>query len=309
MAQAERIFGVREVTRLLGLTPKRAAQLRRLGVLNAGGGCTFRALVAIRAASALLDSGATVRQIRQALDALRRQEPGLGSPLAETRLVVEGSRVLAQTDRVRFDPRTGQTVLALDVGGLEKEAAATLAMGLVRPLVPPAAQVEMWFDRAAQWDADPAHWEDAVEAYQRVVAVEPSYAAAWNNLGLLHHRMGQYTEAQEAYEAALRAQPTCAEAAYNLGSLCEDLGELPASIRSTSPACSASRAGAARPRGTGGATWSSTRRAPGRASRARTSSWWTMSEAPGPVSAAGRRARRPSPGRGAPDPAGRRCGS
>jgi len=231
MAQAERIFGVREVTRLLGLTPKRAAQLRRLGVLNAGGGCTFRALVAIRAASALLDSGATVRQIRQALDALRRQEPGLGSPLAETRLVGEGSRVLAQTDRVRFDPRTGQTVLALDVGGLEKEAAATLAMGLVRPLVPPAAQVEMWFDRAAQWDADPAHWEDAIEAYQRVVAVEPSYAAAWNNLGLLHHRMGQYTEAQEAYEAALRAEPTCAEAAYNLGSLCEDLGELPASIR------------------------------------------------------------------------------
>ena len=231
MAQAERIFGVREVTRLLGLTPKRAAQLRRLGVLSAGGGYTFRALVAVRAASALLDSGATVRQIRQALDALRRQEPGLGSPLAETRLVVEGSRVLAQTDRVRFDPRTGQTVLALDVGGLAKEAAATLAMGLVRPLVPPAAQVETWFDRAAQWDADPAHWEDAIEAYQRVVAVEPSYAAAWNNLGLLHHRMGQYTEAQEAYEAALRAQPSCAEAAYNLGSLCEDLGELPASIR------------------------------------------------------------------------------
>ena len=231
MAQAERIFGVREVTRLLGLTPKRAAQLRRLGVLSAGGGCTFRALVAIRAASALLDSGATVRQIRQALDALRRQEPGLGSPLAETRLVVEGSRVLAQTDRVRFDPRTGQTVLALDVGGLEKEAAATLAMGLVRPLVPPAAQVEMWFDRAAQWDADPAHWEDAIEAYQRVVAVEPSYAAAWNNLGLLHHRMGQYTEAQEAYEAALRAQPTCAEAAYNLGSLNEDTGNVEEAIR------------------------------------------------------------------------------
>jgi tetratricopeptide (TPR) repeat protein len=231
MAQAERIFGVREVTRLLGLAPKRAAQLRRLGVLSAGGGYTFRALVAIRAAGALLDSGATVRQIRQALDALRRQEPGLGSPLAETRLVVDGSRVLAQTDRVRFDPRTGQTVLALDVGGLEKEAAATLAMGLVRPLVPPAAQAEAWFERACQWDADPAHWEDAIEAYQRVVAMEPSYAAAWNNLGLLHHRMGQYTEAQEAYEAALRAEPGCAEAAYNLGSLCEDLGELPASIR------------------------------------------------------------------------------
>jgi tetratricopeptide (TPR) repeat protein len=231
MAQAERIFGVREVTRLLGLTPRRAAQLRRLGVLSAGGGYTFRDLVAIRVATALLDSGATVRQIRQALAALRRQAPAMSSPLAEMRLVVDGSRVLAQTDRVRFDPRTGQTVLALDVGGLAKEAAATLAMGLVRPLVPPTAQVEIWFDRAARWDADPAHWEDAIDAYRRVVAVDPGYAAAWNNLGLLHHRLGQYVEAQEAYEAALQAQPTCAEAAYNLGSLFEDLGELPASIR------------------------------------------------------------------------------
>src|SRR5437899_9455834 len=120
MAQAERIFGVREVTRLLGLTPKRAAQLRRLGVLNAGGGCTFRALVAIRAASALLDSGATVRQIRQALDALRRQEPGLGSPLAETRLVVGGSRVLGPTGRVPFDPPPGQPGAPLAGGRLEK---------------------------------------------------------------------------------------------------------------------------------------------------------------------------------------------
>jgi tetratricopeptide (TPR) repeat protein len=228
MAHAERIFGAREVTRLLRLTPKRAAQLRRLGVLSAGGGCTFRHLVAIRAASELLESGATVRQIRQSLEALRRETR---SPLTEMRLSVEGQRVLAQTDRVRFDPRSGQTVLDLDVGGLEKDAAATLGMGLVRPLAPPTTQAETWFARASQCDADPEQWAEAVEAYQRVVAIDPGYAAAWNNLGLLQHRVGHYGEAQDAYEAALRADPTCAQARYNLGSLLEDLGELPASIR------------------------------------------------------------------------------
>ncbi len=228
MAETERIFGVREVTRLLRLTPKRAAQLRRLGVLSASGGCTFRHLVAIRVASELLESGATVRQIRQSLEALKRETR---SPLTEMRLVVEGQRVLAQTDRVRFDPRSGQTVLDLDVGDLEKDAAATLTMGLVRPLARPASLAETWFDRASGWDVDPEKWAEAVDAYQRVVAIDPGYAAAWNNLGLLHHRVGHYGEAQEAYEAALRADPACAEVAYNLGSLFEDLGELPASIR------------------------------------------------------------------------------
>jgi tetratricopeptide (TPR) repeat protein len=231
MGETERIFGVREVTRLLGLTARRAAQLRRLGVLRPSGGCTFRELVAIRVAGELLESGATVRQIRQALDALKRQAPGMESPLAEMRLVMAGQRILAQTDRIRFDPQTGQTVLALDVSGLQKEAAATLTMGLVRPLAKPSAQADVLFERASRLDADPARWEDAIEAYRRVVAVDPGYSAAWNNLGLVHHRLGHYTEAQEAYEQALKTEATCAEAAYNLGSLFEDLGELPASIR------------------------------------------------------------------------------
>ena len=140
--QPERIYGVRELTRILTLTPKRAGQLRRLELLRGDSGYTFRDLLALRAASALLDAGASVRQIRAALTALRRQDPDLQQPLAEVRLVLEGDRLVAQSDRVRFDPRTGQMVLALDSGGLEKAATATLSTGLVRPLAPPADQAE-----------------------------------------------------------------------------------------------------------------------------------------------------------------------
>ena len=228
--QPERIYGLRELTRILTLTPRRAAQLRRLELLRGDAGYTFRDLLALRAASALLDAGASVRQIKQALAALRRQAPGLEQPLAEVRFVLEEGRLLAQSDRVRFDPRSGQMVLALDTGGLERAASATLATGLVRPLAPPAEQAETWFERASEWDGDPAQWEDAIEAYRRVVAIDPTYAAAWNNLGLLLHRMGRYDDAERAYEAALVEDAHCCEAAYNLGSLHEDRGDVEAAI-------------------------------------------------------------------------------
>ena len=222
----ERIYGLRELTRILNLTPRRLGQLRRLDLMKDAGGYTFRDLLAARAASALLDAGASVRQIRQALAAMRRQDPSLEQPLTEMRFLVEDGRLLAQSDRVRFDPRTGQTVLGLDPGSLTEAAAATLVTGMVRPLEPPSEQAETWFERASEWDADPAQWKDALEAYQRVVTLDPSYAAAWNNLGLLLHRMGRYDEARAAYDTAVVRDPTCAEAAYNLGSLAEDQGDV-----------------------------------------------------------------------------------
>ena len=230
MDSAERIYGLRELTRILNLTPRRLGQLRRLDLLRDAAGYTFRDLLAARAAGSLLDAGASVRQIRDALAALRRQDPTLEHPLAEVRFVVDGGRLLVQSDRIRFDPRTGQTVLALDTGSLTQAAAATLVTGLVRPLEPPAQQAETWFERASEWDADPAQWKDAIDAYRRVVTIDPSYAAAWNNLGLLLHRMGRYDEAREAYDTAVAQDPECAEAAYNLGSLAEDEGDVEAAI-------------------------------------------------------------------------------
>lgn len=231
MGANEWLITHREVVRLLRLTPRRLTQLKQLGLFEPeGSGYSFKELVGLRAATDLLDSGATVRQIRQALVDLKRLLPESEIPLAEIRFILDGKKILVESDRVRFDPRTGQTMMALDVKGLEAEARATLTRGLVRPLVPPAEAAEAWFERATALDQDPAQWEKALEAYARVVVIDPTYAAAWNNLGLLHHRMGRYGEAGECYRVALEADPACVQAAYNLGSLHEDLGEIPVAL-------------------------------------------------------------------------------
>jgi tetratricopeptide (TPR) repeat protein len=226
MPRPERVFTLRELTRLLRLTPKRASQLRRLGLLGAdAGGYRFRELVSARAASTLLESGATVRQVREALDGARRLAPDAATPLAELRLVVQDQRIVVEQDRVRLDPRTGQALLDFAGGDLERETRESLMMGMVRPLIPPADAAEIWFARASAWDGDPERWEEAVDAYNRVVDIDPGYAAAWNNLGLLQHRMGRYERAQACYRAALEADDSCCQAAFNLGSLHEDLSD------------------------------------------------------------------------------------
>ena len=231
MARPERVFTLRELTRLLRLTPKRAGQLKRLGLLRSdAAGYRFRELVAARAASALLEGGATVRKVREALDGARRLAPDAEAPLAELRLVVQDQQIVVEQDRLRLDPRTGQTLLDFESGDLERETRESLLMGMVRPLIPPADAAEIWFARASAWDGDPERWEAAVEAYERVVDIDPGYAAAWNNLGLLQHRMGRYERAQACYRAALEADDSCCQAAFNLGSLHEDLSDLSTAI-------------------------------------------------------------------------------
>jgi len=105
--------------------------------------------------------------------------------------------------------------------------------------------------------------DDALEALQRVVAVEPLASSAWNNLGnllgergnindaivaleraaqlesdpreasvsyfnlgVLHGKAGNIREKQRAYENAVRLNPTDAEAQRNLGVTLIETGQL-----------------------------------------------------------------------------------
>src|SRR5262249_61036673 len=125
-------------------------------------------LGAAGAAPALRGRRATVTQVRAALQGPRRLAPDAAEPLSELRLSREQNRVVVERDRLRFDPRTGQALLDFEVGDLERETRESLLTGRVRPLAPPADAAEAWFARASECDADPARWQSAVEAYERV---------------------------------------------------------------------------------------------------------------------------------------------
>jgi Flp pilus assembly protein TadD len=64
------------------------------------------------------------------------------------------------------------------------------------------SQVEFGWDVALHglWKEATVHWQKAVE-------IDPTYAAAWNNLGIAYEQQGQFNDARKAYEKALQLDP------------------------------------------------------------------------------------------------------
>ena len=46
-------------------------------------------------------------------------------------------------------------------------------------------------------------WKEATYRWERATKIDPSYAAAWNNLAIGYERLGRFDEARKAYENAL----------------------------------------------------------------------------------------------------------
>jgi Flp pilus assembly protein TadD len=64
------------------------------------------------------------------------------------------------------------------------------------------AQVEFGWDVAAR-----GLWNEATYRFERAVELDPTYAAAWNNLGIAHEQAGKFDLARNAYEKALQLEP------------------------------------------------------------------------------------------------------
>ena len=50
-------------------------------------------------------------------------------------------------------------------------------------------------------------WKEALYRWQRAVEIDPTYAAAYNNLAIAYEHDGKFEEARKAYEKALELDP------------------------------------------------------------------------------------------------------
>lgn len=64
------------------------------------------------------------------------------------------------------------------------------------------AQVEFGIDVAQR-----GLWREAIYRWEKAVELDPTYAAAYNDLAIGYEHEGQFEKAREAYEKALKLDP------------------------------------------------------------------------------------------------------
>jgi len=68
-------------------------------------------------------------------------------------------------------------------------------------------------------------YDEAIQAYDKAIELDPNYAAPWNNKGIALGILGKYDEALVCFDEAIRLDPKYAEAWYNKGVVLEVQGK------------------------------------------------------------------------------------
>src|SRR6266852_3785441 len=189
-------FTRREFQRLLDVTDKQLSYWERLRLVSPRKGGNekfydFRDLISLRTAKQLIEKGVSANRLRRSLVALNQKLSEVQAPLTELRILSNGRDVIVERDGARLEPISGQFVLNFDTRELGDK---------VRYM--PERGPEDWYALALQYEADPNSRAEAIDAYQRVLATNPSHIDALINLGMLSYDDGNVEKATECFQRA-----------------------------------------------------------------------------------------------------------
>ena len=88
----------------------------------------------------------------------------------------------------------------------------SIALLLALATVSPAISADDLSDAKRQVEfgievAERGLWREATYRWNRAVEIDPTYAAAWNNLAIAYEHAGKFDDARKAYEQAGKLDP------------------------------------------------------------------------------------------------------
>ena len=216
----EGLYTVAEVARLFGYKPSRLRYWHRSGLLGPSARVagrnyyTFQDLVGVRVAKGLLEEGVPLQQVRRTVESLRESFPKTTRPLSELRVLADGRAVVVQDDAGTYEPTTGQAVLDFRIQGIESDVIRLLHFDH-----DDRSRAYEHYLEGCRFDEDERTYDQAEQAYQKALSLDPTLSNALTNLGNLEYRRDQLDAAENYYRSALACDPEQPEALYNLGFL------------------------------------------------------------------------------------------
>jgi DNA-binding transcriptional MerR regulator len=236
-------YSVHDVERVLHLSRSTIRGLVAAGFVKPERGArreyrfSFRDLIVLRTARALIEAKVPRKRIHRSLEDLRRHLPET-VPLSGLSICAVGERVVVRDGKTRWQADNGQYLLGLDVvlenGVLhmvERSEASTNGTNGHEVGPKPAGQAktaEQWFIEGLELESGDVR--AARRAYEHAVKLDPRHLASWINWGRLLHEQGAIAEADKVYQRALAECGPDPLLMFNRGVLLEDLGNAGAAL-------------------------------------------------------------------------------
>ncbi|HEY7041684.1 MAG TPA: tetratricopeptide repeat protein [Methylomirabilota bacterium] len=234
-------FSTDEVAKILGLPDSKIRSTARAALLAPSRGrdgrlrWTYQDLLLLKTTRGLLDARVPARRIRRMLASLRRQLPA-DQALSSVTIYADGRRAVAWDGAVHWQPDSGQFLFNFEAPAVTAPAAGRVAAP--RPTLSPATRTaEEWFDLGCELEA--ASPDEARQAYEQALDLDPALADAHVNLGRLFHHAGEAGPAETHYRSAIAHAPRDPVAHFNLAALLEETGRAPDAVASYQQAIAA----------------------------------------------------------------------
>ena len=212
-----------DVLRILRITARQLASWEKAGLVAVVETYSFFDLLQVKKLRDLSAKRVRPAVIRESLRAMLRQVAGMENPLLEAGTFSTGSRRIAFRHRGRaVEPIAGQFLL--DFGTPENVVPAKVKY------MRPADTAEEYFARGVALEEDPGMQNEAIEAYQKAIELDPRHAAAHINLGTLHYNRRDYAQAEKHYREAIASDARYALAYFDLGNVLDETGRLPEAV-------------------------------------------------------------------------------
>jgi predicted Zn-dependent protease len=210
------------VRRKFGLSERQLRSWEKEDLLSPLDTYSFSDLITIQTLIKLRENRIQPRQIGRAMASLRKKLDWIKHPLSELRIVSDGKKISVHVGGQRMEAMTGQILFDFEtasLGGLKAFPERKRSVNRLR-------ESESWFQKGLELEETGAPVAQAIEAYRKVLELNPDAAGALVNLGTIYYRQRKFAEAERYYRDAIAADPAYPLAQFNLGNLYDEQGRI-----------------------------------------------------------------------------------